>query len=124
MNCQVSRTSSFAPLCQFIYNILQALFAYIQFSGITSVGAATSLLMLRTVALWPRKWIVLVPLGLISAGQWGIIFQGITAVKASYNPAIQSCEVEGVHGIFLDLVYLYSKCAVIFDHPMAKPDEL
>lgn len=65
--------------------------------------------MLRTVAVWNKKWAIIIPLALISAGQWGILLHGITTVKAHYDPLTNTCVVAQVDGLFLNLVYLWSK---------------
>ncbi|CCA78000.1 hypothetical protein PIIN_00712 [Serendipita indica DSM 11827] len=86
----------------------QALYTWNQYGGNTSIGAASTLLMLRTVAVWNKKWAIIIPLGLISAGQWGILLHGITTVKAFYDPTTNACVVAQVDGLFLNLVYLWT----------------
>lgn len=86
----------------------QVLYTWNQFGGNTSIGAASSLLMLRTVAVWNKKLYIIIPLALISAGQWGILLHGVTTVKAKYNPATKACDVQAVDQIWLNLVYLWT----------------
>jgi hypothetical protein len=64
--------------------------------------------MLRTIAVWNKRLVVVIPLALISLGQWGILLHGVTTVKAFYDP-VAGCQVIGVDGFFLNLVYLWSK---------------
>ena len=52
----------------------QALFAFIQWAGNTTIGASTSLLLVRTVAVWNRSPYVIAPMLLLSAGQWGLLY--------------------------------------------------
>jgi len=86
----------------------QALYTWNQFGGNTSMGAASTLLMLRTVAVWNKKLYIIIPLGLISAGQWGILLHGVTTVKAFADPTTGACVVAQVQGLFLNLVYLWT----------------
>lgn len=86
----------------------QALYTFNQFGGNTSIGAASTLLMLRTIAVWNKKLYIVIPLALISAGQWGILLHGVTTVKATWSPVLQACSVDAVDGFFLNLVYLWT----------------
>lgn len=79
-----------------------------QFGGNTSIGAASTLLMLRTIAVWNKKLYIVIPLVILSLGQWGILLHGVTTVKAHWEPTTQSCSVDAVEGLFLNLVYLWS----------------
>jgi len=86
----------------------QALYTFNQWAGQTSIGAASTLLMLRTVALFPKNWFIIVPLLLISGVQWAILFHGISTVRARYDPVANGCIVEQVLPVWLDVVYLYT----------------
>jgi hypothetical protein len=52
----------------------QALFVFIQWAGNTTIGAATTLLLVRTIAVWDRSLYVIVPMLLLAAGQWGLLY--------------------------------------------------
>jgi hypothetical protein len=65
--------------------------------------------MLRTIAVWNKKLYIVIPLCLISLGQWGILLHGVTTVKAFFDPVTQSCQVAAVESLFLNLVYLWSE---------------
>jgi len=52
----------------------QALFAFIQWAGNTAIGASTSLLLIRTVAVWNRSPYIIAPMLLLAAGQWGLLY--------------------------------------------------
>jgi hypothetical protein len=87
--------------------------------------------MLRTIALFPKNWYIVIPLLLISGAQWAILFhvrptflsdvsfteclpkQGISTVRATYDPVAKGCVVEQVLPIWLDMVYLYSTFCVL-----------
>ena len=52
----------------------QALFVFIQWAGNTAIGASTSLLLIRTVAVWNRSPYIIAPMLLLAAGQWGLLY--------------------------------------------------
>ena len=52
----------------------QALFVFIQWAGNTTIGASTSLLLIRTIAVWNRSLYIIAPMLLLAAGQWGLLY--------------------------------------------------
>ena len=54
----------------------QALYSFAEFTGNSAIGAASTLLMLRVIAIWTRNLWVTIPLVVLSLGQWGILFHG------------------------------------------------
>ena len=52
----------------------QALFGFIQWAGNTTIGASSSLLLVRTIAVWNRSRFVIFPMLLLAAGQWGLLY--------------------------------------------------
>jgi len=86
----------------------QALYTFNQFFGEVSIGSASSLLMLRTIAVWRRNWWVTAPLLLLCAGQWGILMHAVTTVRASWNTEAEACVINQAGTIGLDLIYLYT----------------
>jgi uncharacterized protein (DUF486 family) len=67
--------------------------------------------MLRTFAIWNQNKFVVIPLVLLALGQWGIAFYAVTTVKAHYEGGV--CAVAAVSDLDLDIIYLYSECALI-----------
>ena len=70
--------------------------------------------MLRTIAIWNRKLYIVVPLCLMSLGQWAILFHGVATVHSSWVAAAGGCVVESTSQVFIELIYLYSKLLVSF----------
>ena len=52
----------------------QALFVFIQWAGNTTIGASSSLLLVRTIAVWNRSPYVIAPMLLLAIGQWGLLY--------------------------------------------------
>jgi hypothetical protein len=89
----------------------QALYSFAEFTGNSAIGAASTLLMLRTIAIWTRNLWVTVPLVILSLGQWGILFHGMTIVRAGFSPEAHSCVVISTgdaNNLNLNLLYLYT----------------
>ncbi|KAF8302623.1 hypothetical protein DL93DRAFT_2102570 [Clavulina sp. PMI_390] len=86
----------------------QALYAFNQFAGNTTIGAASTLLMLRTIAVWNRRYFITVPLVILSLGQWGILFHGIATLRSSWNAVESACVVDAVPPVYVELMYLYT----------------
>jgi hypothetical protein len=80
-----------------------------QFVGNTAVGSASTLLMLRTIAVWNRSPAVTVPLVLASLGQWAILFHGIVTVRSSWSDDANKCMLNHVPRALMGLMYMYSK---------------
>jgi hypothetical protein len=86
----------------------QALYNFNQFAGNSALGASSTLLMLRSIAIWQRnRWIIIFFL-VVGCGLWGVQMHGVTTVRASWDPLLATCNVESVTGIYLTLVYLYT----------------
>lgn len=56
---------------------------------------------------------VVIPLIILALGQWGIAFFAVTTVEAHYDVTNGACLVGGVSEIHLNLIYLYSKAALM-----------
>jgi len=83
-------------------------YMFIQFTGYTTIGSASTLLMLRTIAVWNRP-LVTVPLVLASAGQWGLLLHGIVIIRSSWSDAARACVVDTFSPVFMESMYLYSE---------------
>jgi len=86
----------------------QALYVFIQFTGFTTIGSASTLLMLRTIAVWNRVPLVTVPLVLASMGQWGLLLHGIVIVRSSWSDVARACVVNAAQPVFMEAIYLYT----------------
>ena len=93
----------------------QALYTYNQFFGSAAIGTASTLLMLRTVAIWNKNWFVTIPLVIVGIGHWSILMYSVTAVRAVFLPEAKTCVVVSTgddhHNLTLNLLYLYSACS-------------
>ncbi|KIJ70306.1 hypothetical protein HYDPIDRAFT_121965 [Hydnomerulius pinastri MD-312] len=86
----------------------KALYTFISVAGNTTIASASTSLMIRTIALWEwKKWVILV-IGALSLGQWGILIRGMTIVKAVWNDTTGSCAVNYTNHFLLNLNYFYT----------------
>lgn len=89
----------------------QSLYLFNQFMGNFAIGSASTLLMLRTIAIYSKNLYVVVPLVVLSLAQWGILLHGISTVQATWVDLPTgggSCVVTGAPQVFLQLLYIYS----------------
>ncbi|KAF8592519.1 hypothetical protein K439DRAFT_1400394 [Ramaria rubella] len=86
----------------------QALYTFNQFAGNSAIGLASSLFMLRTIAVWNRSYYVTIPLVTICLGQWAILLHGMTTVVSVWNSVANQCVVTQSGTTFLDLIYFYT----------------
>ena len=92
-------------------------YVFIQFAGFTTIGSASTLLMLRTIAVWNRVPLVTVPLVLASMGQWGLLLHGIVTVRSSWSDAARACVITSVSPVFMESIYMYSESLAQFLSP-------
>ncbi|KZV92934.1 hypothetical protein EXIGLDRAFT_613689, partial [Exidia glandulosa HHB12029] len=85
-----------------------ALYTFCQWAGNTAIASASTCLMMRTFAIWERRQIVVVPLTLISLGQWGLLYYAIFSVKAQWLPEAAVCVVTGASSQVLNVLYFYT----------------
>ncbi|KAG9004461.1 hypothetical protein FRB94_002332 [Tulasnella sp. JGI-2019a] len=86
----------------------QSLYVFNQLVGNTAVATASTLLMLRTIAIWSRNPYIVYPLTALSLGQWAILLHGIIIVDARWSPVAKGCVVVSAPPVFLNLIYIYT----------------
>ncbi|KDQ64813.1 hypothetical protein JAAARDRAFT_116772 [Jaapia argillacea MUCL 33604] len=94
-----------------IYSLLildQALYTFNSWCGNMTILSASTSLMLRTVALWERRWKIVVPVGILSLGQWALLWYGMFIVKAEWVPSANACVVVKNNHVFLNIVFFYT----------------
>ncbi|KAG8897482.1 hypothetical protein FRB99_008123 [Tulasnella sp. 403] len=89
----------------------QSLYTFNQFMGNFAIGSASTLLMLRTIAIYSKNLHVVIPLLVLSAGQWAILLHGISTIRATWADLPTGggqCVVTAAPQIFLQLLYIYT----------------
>jgi len=88
----------------------QALYTFNQCLGNSAIGLASINLSLRTMAVWSRRWYIVVPLVLIILGHWSLLLHGVL-LKAAWVPG-QGCAITQTDNKLLALTFIYS---MVFD---------
>jgi hypothetical protein len=88
----------------------QALYTFNQCFGNASIGLASINLSLRTMAVWSRKWYIVIPLVLVILGHWSLLLHGVL-LKAVWIPG-QGCTVVSTNNRLLAITFIYS---MVFD---------
>lgn len=87
-------------------------FGFTQFAISTAVGSASTLLMLRTIAVWNRAPLITVPLVVASLGQWALLFHSVVIVAGAWNDIARTCLITSTSPLFIGLIYLYSELII------------
>ncbi|KAG9014258.1 hypothetical protein FRB94_013568 [Tulasnella sp. JGI-2019a] len=88
----------------------QPLYTFNQLFGNIAIGMASTLLMLRTIAVWSRNRYIMYPLIVLSLGQWAILLHSSVTVSASWSSVTNACEIKAAPTINLKLLYIYTMC--------------
>ncbi|TFK56073.1 hypothetical protein OE88DRAFT_1652664 [Heliocybe sulcata] len=85
-----------------------ALYTFNSFCGNMAILAASTSLMLRTIALWERSMKIVVPLGILCLGHWALLWYGMFIVKAEWSPEANTCAVDKTNHTFLSINLFYT----------------
>lgn len=86
----------------------QSLYTFAQFTGNTAIATASNCFMLRTIAVWQKKMAIVIPLIIISLGQWALFLFGIVSLKAQWVDSADACVVTQASPVVLDAIFLYT----------------
>ncbi|KAL1744409.1 hypothetical protein HDZ31DRAFT_38747 [Schizophyllum fasciatum] len=75
--------------------------------NMTLLSSSTSL-MLRTIALWERKPVVVASLGVLCVAHWGVLWRGMFIVESSWNEEIGACYVTKTSPGLLNVTFFYT----------------
>ncbi|TFL00060.1 hypothetical protein BDV98DRAFT_550413 [Pterulicium gracile] len=85
-----------------------ALYTFNSFSGNMAILCASTSLMLRTLAIWERRMVVMIPLGIACLVHWILMFFGMFVVKAAWDVESSTCVVVASDPIFLRVTLFYT----------------
>jgi len=88
----------------------QGLYTFNQCFGNAAIGLASINLSLRTMAVWSRKWFIVVPLVCIILGHWSLLLHGVL-LKAVWIPE-EGCVITSTDNKLLATTFIYS---MVFD---------
>ncbi|KAG8863493.1 hypothetical protein FRB96_008233 [Tulasnella sp. 330] len=90
----------------------EALYVFNQLFGNIAIGTASTLLMIRTIAVWSRHRMIMYPFILLSLGQWAVLLHSVVTVSAAWDDVAMACTIKSSPTVNLQVLYLYT---MIFD---------
>ncbi|KAK2461215.1 hypothetical protein APHAL10511_006742 [Amanita phalloides] len=105
----------------------QALYTFNQVAGNFAIGTASINLALRTMAIWSRKWYIVIPLTAVILGHWSLLLQGMSLesncfdktnhiegiqLSAVYDTQLQQCAITQTNNKLLAATFIYT---MLFD---------
>ncbi|ESK97488.1 hypothetical protein Moror_17667 [Moniliophthora roreri MCA 2997] len=85
-----------------------ALYTFISWAGNMTMLCASTSLMLRTIALWERKLIVVIPLGVLCIAFWTILYRTMFIVRAQWDDSISACAVVQTNPSLLNVTFFFT----------------
>jgi len=85
-----------------------ALYTFNSWTGNMTILCASTSLMLRTIAIWRHKPVVLIPLGILCLGHWGLLWRGMFIVKAVWSDTDSACVVDYTNHLLLNINFFYT----------------
>jgi len=86
----------------------RALYTFNSWNGNMTILCASTLLMLRTIALWNRKKLVMAVLGVLCLAHWGLLYRTMFIVVAEWDPTVGSCVVTQTSPSLLNVTFFYT----------------
>jgi hypothetical protein len=65
--------------------------------------------VLRSIALWERRLIAVVPLGVLCLAHWVLLYRGVFVVHAQWSPEERTCVVSSTSAGWLTVNLFYSE---------------
>jgi len=85
-----------------------ALYVFNSWTGNMAILCASTSLMIRTIAIWERKLVVVVPLVLLCIAHWAMLYHGIFIVHAVWDPTENECVVNSTNATFLNINFFFT----------------
>ncbi|RXW25156.1 hypothetical protein EST38_g681 [Candolleomyces aberdarensis] len=85
-----------------------ALYMFNSWAGNMSILCASTCLMLRTIALWDRKKVIVGFLGLLCLGHWVLLYRTMFVVEAKWDEELKVCVVRQTNSSLLKVTFLFT----------------
>ncbi|OBZ77106.1 hypothetical protein A0H81_03541 [Grifola frondosa] len=82
----------------------QALYTFNAWAGNMAILCASMTLMLRTIDLWGRNLMIVIPFGVLCLGHWALLWRGMFTVQATYDATKGACSVSMTNHLFLNIM--------------------
>ncbi|KAK0242531.1 hypothetical protein EDD85DRAFT_293393 [Armillaria nabsnona] len=85
-----------------------ALYTFNGWAGNMTILCASTSLMLRTMALWERRKSVVIPLSLLCAAHWGLLYRTMFIVHAAWEETAGACVVVQTSPGILNVTFFFT----------------
>ncbi|KAJ7283873.1 hypothetical protein C8J57DRAFT_1293850 [Mycena rebaudengoi] len=85
-----------------------ALFTFNSWTGNMAILCSSTSLMLRTIALWERKRAVVIPLGVLAAAHWILLYRTMFVVRAVWDNSLKTCIVASTSPALLNITFFFT----------------
>ncbi|KAK0468117.1 uncharacterized protein EV420DRAFT_1635375 [Desarmillaria tabescens] len=85
-----------------------ALYTFNGWAGNMTILCASTSLMLRTMALWERRKSVVIPLSLLCAAHWGLLYRTMFIVHAAWEDTASACVVVQTNPGILNVTFFFT----------------
>ncbi|KAF5389541.1 hypothetical protein D9757_004078 [Collybiopsis confluens] len=86
----------------------QGLYTFNACFGNAAIGLASINFSLRTIAVWNKRWYIVIPLILVIMGHWSLLLHGVL-IHANYDPT-QGCVITDTDNTLLAATFIYTMC--------------
>ncbi|PFH50609.1 hypothetical protein AMATHDRAFT_60714 [Amanita thiersii Skay4041] len=85
----------------------QGLYTFNSLFGNAAVGLSSINLSLRTMAVWSKKWYIVIPLVAVILGHWSLLLHGVL-LKAAWSDEMKQCIITETNNRILAISFIYS----------------
>ncbi|TFK27079.1 hypothetical protein FA15DRAFT_666815 [Coprinopsis marcescibilis] len=85
-----------------------AIYTFNSWTGNMAILCASTCLMLRTIALWERRPLIIAILGVLCLAHWGLLYRGMFVVTAKWDDGVNSCVVTESDPLFLNITFFFT----------------
>ncbi|TFK43155.1 hypothetical protein BDQ12DRAFT_166518 [Crucibulum laeve] len=86
----------------------RALYTFNSWTGNMAILCASTSLMLRTIALWERKRMVVMLLGFLCVCHWALLYRTMFIVVAEWEPTVKACVVTQTNPAWLNTTFFFT----------------
>ncbi|KAF9468960.1 hypothetical protein BDZ94DRAFT_1153057 [Collybia nuda] len=87
---------------------VSALYTFNSWTGNMTILCATTSLMLRTIALWDRKRVVIGILGVLCLAHWALLYRTMFIVTSEWDDTLRGCVVTATNPSLLNTTFFYT----------------
>ncbi|KAH6915143.1 hypothetical protein BKA70DRAFT_1420088 [Coprinopsis sp. MPI-PUGE-AT-0042] len=86
----------------------RALYTFNSWTGNMAILCASTCLMIRTIALWERRRVIIGILCALCFVHWGLLYRGMFVVIAQWDDDLHTCVVVETSPVFLNITFFFT----------------